>query len=223
MDGTGQLFAEFVEALPHALTATPVSYPSGRFLSYTQLLPLVNAAVPKEEAFVLLAESFSTPLALAYAATNPPNLAALVLCAGFVGNPVGGWSGLVRLFARPWLFRLRPPRWFLEYFLIGENAHPGLIQKIRRALQVVRPQVLSRRVQEALDCDARNDLTRVAIPIMYLQGANDRLLAASCRSDIFRVRPDIVSATIPAPHLLLQREPRKAADVIVAFIQRLTV
>jgi hypothetical protein len=34
------------------------------------------------------------------------------------------------------------------------------------------------------------------------------------------IRPDISFAAIPAPHLLLQREPQKAAHLIVDFIQR---
>ena len=221
MDGTGQLFAEFVSSLPHPFVATSVSYPPDRFLSYAELLPFVSAAVPKKEPFALLAESFSTPLALAYAATNPPNLAALVICAGFVGSPIGGWSRLVRPLVRPWLFRLTPPRWFLEHFLVGEHAPPELIQRVRRALQSVSPEVLRRRLNAILDCDARNDLVGAGIPMMYVQGVNDRLVAASCHEDISAVRPDITFAAIPAPHLVLQREPQKAADLIVAFIERL--
>ncbi len=223
MDGTGQLFDKFVEALPHALSATAVSYPSDRFLSYNELISLVSAEVPKDIPFVLLAESFSTPVALAYAATDPQNMAALVICAGFVGNPVGGAARFVRLFARPWLFRMRPPRWFLEYFLIGENAPPELVEKIRRTLQVVSPEVLSRRLHEVLDYDARNDLARAKIPIMYLQGSNDRLLSASCYRAMLRIRPGIILASVPGPHLLLQREPQKTADLVVDFIERLGV
>ena len=44
MDGTGQLFAEFLTTLPPTLTATVVSYPTKKFLSYSDLLQLVSAA-----------------------------------------------------------------------------------------------------------------------------------------------------------------------------------
>ena len=94
LDGTGELFVDFVAALPESCTAPIVAYPTDRFLSYTDLRPFVCAAVHKSERFVLVAESFSTPLAIWYAATNPPNLVAVVICAGFVGRPVGGWSGV---------------------------------------------------------------------------------------------------------------------------------
>ena len=66
LDGAGELFADFVAALPEACTATVVAYPADKFLSYRDLRPFVSAAVPKSERFVLVAESFSTPLAIWY-------------------------------------------------------------------------------------------------------------------------------------------------------------
>ena len=88
LDGTGELFLDFLAALPELWTATIVTYPTDRFLRYSDLRPYVGAAVPQLEPFVLVAESFSTPLAVWYAATAPPNLTAVVICTGFVGNPV---------------------------------------------------------------------------------------------------------------------------------------
>jgi pimeloyl-ACP methyl ester carboxylesterase len=222
LDGTGQLFTEFLAALPDTLTANAISYPTGRFLSYADLVPFVDAAIPKAEPFVLLAESFSTPIALAYAATKPPNLAAVILCAGFVFKPIGRWSRIVKCVAKPWIFMLRSPRRILEYFLIGENAPPALIQRLRQALEIVSPTVLSRRVREVLDCDARNDLARTTVPIMYVQAVHDKLLPESCRSEIFRIRPDIIPAVVQGPHLILQREPQKVANLVATFVQQLT-
>ena len=39
LDGTGQLFAAFVAARSKTITATAVSYPVNRLLSYSELLP----------------------------------------------------------------------------------------------------------------------------------------------------------------------------------------
>jgi pimeloyl-[acyl-carrier protein] methyl ester esterase len=220
LDGTGQLFTEFLTALPHTLTATVVAYPTKRFLTYSELLQLVGAAVPKTEPFLLLAESYSTPIALKYAATKPSNLAAVILCAGFISTPIASWSPLVKIVAKPWIFRLRPPRFVLEYFLIGQNAPPPLIQTLRQTLQLVHPEVLSDRVREVLNCDVRIDLARTTVPIMYVRASQDRLLAASCHQEILRIRPDIVLEEIEAPHMLLQREPERGANLIAAFMAR---
>jgi pimeloyl-[acyl-carrier protein] methyl ester esterase len=223
LDGTGELFLDFIAALPKSWTATTVTYPTDRFLQYADLRPLVGAAVPQSERFVLVAESFSTPLAVWYAATAPPtNLAAVVICAGFVGNPVDGWSRAVKVLAKPWLFRLTPPRAIVEYFLLGQNAPSDILQKLRHALQRVSPDVLSGRVQEVLDCDARDELRRTTIPLLYLEATHDRLLSSSCKKEFSRLRPDTLFRSVPAPHLLLQREPQKAAAIMMAFINSLT-
>ena len=221
LDGTGDLFIDFIAALPESWTATTVTYPTDRFLPYANLRPFVGAAVPQLERFVLVAESFSTPLAVWYAATNPPNLAAVVICAGFVGSPVHGWSGAVRALAKPWLFRMKPPQTIVEYFLVGPNAPSDLLQKLRDALQRVNPDVLSGRVQEVLDCDARDDLRQTTVPLLYLEATHDRLLSSSCKKDFSYLRPDTLFRSVPAPHLLLQREPQKAATIIMAFISSL--
>jgi pimeloyl-ACP methyl ester carboxylesterase len=223
LDGTGQLFADFLAELPDTFKSTIVTYPTEKFLSNTELLPFVSAAVPKAGPFVLLAESFSTSIALGYAATNPPNLKGVVICAGFVFKPIAGWSWIVKSVAKPWFFRLRPPRRILEYFLVGANAPSTLIQQLRQALQIVSPTVLSCRVREALDCDARNDLARTSVPIMYVWAVHDRLLTKSCRSEILRIRPDVISAVVQGPHLILQREPRKVAKLVTTFVEQLGV
>ena len=88
LDGTGQLFAAFVAALSKTIPATAVSYPANRLLSYSELLPLVESALPECEPFGPLAESFSAPLAVEFAASKPSNLAALIICVGFVFKPL---------------------------------------------------------------------------------------------------------------------------------------
>ena len=220
LDGTGELFGDFIAALPKAWTATTVTYPTDRFLPYADLRPFVRATVPQRERFVLVAESFSTPLAVWYATTNPPNLAAVVICAGFVGSPVR-WSRTVKALAKPWLFRLKPPRTIVEYFLLGQNAPSDLYRKLRHALERVSPDVLSGRVQEVLDCDGRDDLRRTTLPLLYLEATYDRLLSPSCKKEFSHLRPDALFRSIPAPHLLLQREPQKAASIVMAFVSSL--
>jgi pimeloyl-[acyl-carrier protein] methyl ester esterase len=221
LDGTGQLFAGFLAALPDTFIATAVAYPTNDFLSYTELRPFVAEAVPRSDPFVLLAESYSTPVALAYATSNPPNLAAVIISTGFVFKPVGGWSQLAKAIAQPWFFRMNAPSWVLECALIGRGAPPALIQKLHQVLQLVSPAVLSGRVNEALNCDARSDLARITVPLLYLQAAHDRMLSESCAREMKRIRPETSFALVDGPHLLLQREPQRVADIVSAFVQEL--
>ena len=57
--------------------------------------------------------------------------------------------------------------------------------------------------------------------MMYIEAEGDRLVRAECLREIQRLRPDTVLASIPAPHLVLQREPQKAAEIIVRFMHQL--
>ena len=223
LDGSGRLFADFLSALPPSLRTIIASYPTHRFLSYSELLPCVGDVIPSAEPFVLLAESFSSPLAVMFAARHPANLAGLVVCAGFVTNPIRTWSlsFLARLLSRPLLFRLPPSEFMLERFLIGADAPVALRVDVCQTLRCVGPSVLARRVHAVLDCDARRDLTRVDVPMLYIQAANDRLVRAESFAEIQRLHSDTILASISAPHLVLQREPHKAAETIVGFIQRL--
>jgi pimeloyl-[acyl-carrier protein] methyl ester esterase len=221
LDGTGQLFADFLAALPDTFASVVVAYPPNQFLSYRDLTQIVRSAAPKVEPFVLLSESFSTPVALEYAASNPSNLRAVILSSGFVFNPLGHWSALAKAIVRPWLFKRRAPRLILEHFLVGDDAPAALIEQFRHALSFVSPEVLSRRVRESLNCDARDALARTAVPLVYVQAMQDKLLVDSCVSEMKRIKPDILIEKVAGPHLLLQREPQKVAEIVSTFVQQI--
>ena len=221
LDGTGDLFESFVSALPLNLKPKVVRYPADRFLTYEELFPFVIDAIPGAQPFVLLAESFSTPLAVRLAATNPSNLTALIICAGFIKNPMPGWLWWMKALVRPSVFRVPPPRIVLEYFLIGAHAPRSLRDALRRALRLVAPAVIASRVQAVMGCDAEEDLVRVQVPTLYLQAEQDRLVRKACFEEIKQLKRDTILAPIPAPHLVLQREPQMAADLIERFLEDL--
>jgi len=221
LDGTGNLFVDFVSALPRILSPSVVRYPPQQSLSYSQLLSFVEDQIPYEGHYVLVAESFSTPLAVSLAGARPPNLAGLVLCAGFVSCPFRKWKYLFKLLARPWVFRFQVPNIILERVLVGPSASSTLKQNIRQSLRLVNPGVLAGRVQEVLSVDVGKALSAVDVPILYLQAKNDRLVRPTCFEEIQRLQTNAILTSIPGPHLILQREPHQAANVIMEFINRL--
>src|SRR5262245_59650840 len=99
MDGTGDLFAPLLTALPPSLPAKVVRYPTAEPLGYAQLDGVAKAALPPADDFVILGESFSGPLAISLAAEPPSNLKALVLCCSFARNPRPVFSSLGPLVA----------------------------------------------------------------------------------------------------------------------------
>jgi len=223
LEGTGLLFADLVSRLPTTLNITIARFPTERFLSYPELIQFVQEMFPKTGRFVIVAESFSTPLAVMLAAFRPPNLTGLVLCAGFIRSPIGNLSFLARPLVHPLLFRFPPPSFMLKFFATGFNPPAGLEARVRAANQQVDPAVIAKRVRAVLDCDVRNELARTEIPLLYIQGEKDHLVWRRCFYEIRRVRPDARLESIPAPHLVLQREPKIAAEIILRFMESMTL
>ena len=220
MDGTGALFSEFIAMLPATFEAMAVSYSTKRYLPYEELENIVRAACPICEPFVLMAESFSTPLALRYAATNPTNLAGLVLCAGFATSPVRGWRRFLGSLLAPLMFRIPLPNLAARLWLVGPDAPTSLLGAVRDAISSVQPWVLAARLRAVLASDVRGAVAQIGVPILYLQAKQDRLVSASCLEVIQRSKPDVAVAVLDGPHLLLQKHPLKAAEVVMEFVSR---
>jgi len=221
MDGTGNLYTNFIKALPDVFETEVLRYPADHFLSYEQLVRVIEPVASSGEPFVLVAESFSTPLAILLAATKPPTLKGVVICAGFIKSPVRGWRRLLCSLLSPVMFHCALPESVTKYLLAGRNASPSLLLALRTAVSSVRPRVLSARLQAILTCDARAELEQVTVPMLYLQAKHDRLVEDSCFKEIQRIRPKTPVAVISGPHLLFQSEPQKTVDCVIQFVQKL--
>ena len=220
MDGTGELFAEFVRSLPGWIEPRLVVYPRDRKLSYDQLLPIVASAVPANKTFVVLAESFSTPLAVRLAAEKPNGLLALVLCAGFVSPPSRGVLRRVAIILAPLLIAFRLPESICQHFLVGDSAPKSLVDGVRATISSVSVGVLAHRLRSVLSCTGKRELCAVSIPLLYLLGLEDRLVHRFSFDEIQQAKPDARLASVEAPHLILQAKPREASEVVIRFLQQ---
>ena len=93
-----------------------------------------------------------------------------------------------------------------------------LVTEVGSQIDWVEPHVLAARVREVLVCDVHAELARVKVPIQYLWGAEDRLVAVECLEEILMVQPGTAVTVLDGPHLLLQREPEACAARVVEFL-----
>jgi pimeloyl-[acyl-carrier protein] methyl ester esterase len=171
--------------------------------------------------FVLMAESFSTPLAIRIAGENPANLQGLILCAGFATSPVHGATRRVAQLLGPLIMRVTLPEAAIRGWLLGRDAPSEMVETARIVMASVRPAVLSARLQAILACDVRDDLRRIAVPIMYLQARHDRLVGPRCLEGIRRIRQEVRAVVVDGPHFLLQAKPRQTAEIVTEFLESL--
>jgi pimeloyl-[acyl-carrier protein] methyl ester esterase len=223
MDGTGKLFGPLVGQLGTAFDVNVLPYPTDQSLTYSELQHLVQAVIPASEAFVLMAESFSSPLAILCAAQRPASLKAVILCVGFVSSPVRGWRRFLYSRMAPVFVKWRLPNVAIRFFLAGPDAAPALPTEIRSVISLVKPEVLVHRIRTVLSCDVRTELAEVRVPILYLQATYDRLVGSPCIEEIQQVNPGVIVEKIEGPHLLLRRQPERAAAAIRAFMERIPV
>lgn len=220
LDGTGALFAPFVEALSADVAPEVVSYPADRALDYDALEALVAERLPAEGPYALLGESFSGPLALRLASRRPGGLVGVVLVATFVTNPVWLVPSLARHLVGPWLFRRRAPQLVSRRYLVGARASAEWLERVAANVETVDPAVMAARVREVLAVDARALLQRCAAPLLYLGAAGDALVPPRVLRELRRLRPDLECVTVDAPHLVLQLAPEASARAIEGFLRR---
>jgi pimeloyl-[acyl-carrier protein] methyl ester esterase len=221
MDGTGKLLLDFVHGLPVPMRKEIPIYLQDVVLSYDQLAQLVRSKCKDSPRFVLMAESFSTPVAVKIAAENPPNLRGLILCAGFARSPVRGAKRWLSAPLAPLLMRF--PMWeaMVRSWLVGGDASPELVRKMRKVIASVNATVLTARLQEVLKCDVRSDLRKIAVPMLYLQARQDRLVPARCFEEIRAFRPEMRIVVVDGPHFLLQVKAEQTAGIVTEFLDTL--
>jgi pimeloyl-[acyl-carrier protein] methyl ester esterase len=220
LDGTGRLFRPFLDVLPPTLRPTVIAYPQDAVRHPAELLRMIEASLPSNGPFAVIAESFSGPLALKIAAAHPRQTIAVVLIGGFVRNPVRFLPSWLRFLIGPYLFRCPPPRFLVRRFLVGPQASSALVREVVDTLRLVAPAVLAARVRDTLSLAAAGDFVRCPAALLYIEGVQDRLVERATAAQLRALRPDLECASIEAPHFILQRRPAEAAAVIEPFLAR---
>ena len=219
LDGTGILFEPLLDELPPDLKAHVIPLPNDSPMDYVSLVPTVASSLPTDIRFLLLGESFSGPLALMVAASRPQGLAGVILCASFIRNPTY-LPSFVRYLARSWIFRISPMFIQVKVLFAGYSS-PRLRSLLARAHSSVSAEVMAQRVRAVLAVDCTSELVKCPVPIAYLRGSQDRVVSKRNWRQIMAINPAVREFTIRAPHLVLQTQPRAAAQAIMAFAEEI--
>jgi pimeloyl-[acyl-carrier protein] methyl ester esterase len=220
LDGTGRLFTPLQKALDPNFQTLVFSYPPDDQLGYDALCSKVERELPKTP-YVIVAESFSGPIALEIALRKPPGLQALVLSASFAENPRPWLSFLFGGLLGAWCFRLQIPTWTIRALLAGPDAPAELCRAIQDAVRTVNPQVMAFRLREVIKSDAAEALLNCPVPIFYLNATKDRLLGKGALNRLSTSRQDITVIDVPGPHMLLQAAPDTCAHHIQEMVDGL--
>ena len=219
MDGTGDMFEPLACAIAMSnveCTIQIMRYPANVPLNYEELTEFAADRLP-EAPCMLIAESFSGPIAIALAARFPSRIKQLVLSASFVRNPLS-WLALMAPMI-DYLPITHAPNWLMQQQLFNGAATPELNLALTRATDSIRPAVMRARLKAILNVDARANLKLLTQPVLYLQADADHLVPERCAQE---VKESLASARIcrlEGPHCLLQIAPVQAWQAIQGWLQ----
>ena len=222
LDGTGDFFEPLLRSLGADVRTRVVRYPVDGGRDYATCRQIVRAALPTDGPYVLLGESFSGPIAIELAAQAPPGVSGIVLCASFASNPRPRLT-----FIRPFLpylpFHGTKSALALSRFLVlGRWITPAIRQLHLQILKKVPPATLRARILAVADCDAREALQRVRVPVLCLVAKHDRLIPRSAARALQKYSRAARIVELDAPHCLLQCVPDLAANRITTFMRELS-
>lgn len=217
MDGTGIFFRDFAAAIESEVRPIVVAYPDDPSLGYAELEPIARAALPRDEPFLILGESFSGPLAISLAASNPRGLLGVILCVTFARSP-HPLLPLVTSILKPFP-PVRLPRFIQHRNLFGRFDSPRLRAQLREVRSRGSSETQKARLEAVAAIDVTGKLRRVTIPILDLRGKEDRVVSSASGRYIRKIRPDVSVADLDAPHLLVQAVPQEALAAIKAFVR----
>ena len=209
MDGTGELFKRFVSQLPLDFDAKVVSYPQETYQTYEQTAQNVRNIIPLSAPYVIIAESYSGPVASLVAENSIGNIRAVVLVSSFVSLPWGRAGTWISKILPTFMFRLRPPDRLLRWLLMESTSSAELISEAQEAISRVPAKVLAKRTREALNADFSQPLRNSNVRVICLQPNSDRLLNAQSYRRLTETRTNIETIKIDGPHFLLQCAPER--------------
>ncbi|MCX7286098.1 MAG: alpha/beta hydrolase [Rhodobacterales bacterium] len=215
LDGTGALTAPVGAYLGPSYKAEVVQYPAGLF-RYDDVARWLQPHLPTDD-FVIVAESFSGPLAIRVAAARPSGLKALVLVASFARSPrlvPAFFAAILYFLPIRSVLLIRLTRWFL----VGNWGARDFPEAFVKIIGPVPRKTLAGRLRAVLKVNVVDDLKAVEGPRLLVVASGDRLVPASRAGD-FRAAGWEVE-TVEGPHFLTLTRPQAVATVISAFLAK---
>lgn len=215
-DGTGLLFEPVAAAFGYRCRTTALSF-NGE-VTLEDYVQSVSARLPKHRA-IILAESFSGPIALSLLARYPGRFEAAILCAGFARSPFGSLLGLNHWITESFLGRRPLQNLLLNKFCAADELSEKVKQSVLSVEEMIAPEVIRTRFNMIAGINVVPLLSRISTPVLYLRAMKDKLVSSQLREELFENIPQICMKEVDGPHLLLQEQPGICADAILNFLE----
>jgi pimeloyl-ACP methyl ester carboxylesterase len=218
LDGTGLSFEPILPLLPTDAKITIVRYPKDKLLSFEETVECAAAQIPAGDPPIIIAESFSGPVAIQMIGSGRIKAKALILCATFAKSPRPIVWRIMRFLRLPLLIRPDMPKRFFKTVIGDDKLIAELMPLWKKVHANVPARIMDHRLKMINQVDVTKWLEKLEVPCCYLQATNDKIVPSSCAADFKRYTPLLEVKSINAPHFILQAQPQACLDAIEEFI-----
>ncbi len=219
MDGTGLLFDPLLQRLDDFETLV-LPLPQLGPQDYKSLSQQIQAKLPKEDDFVLIAESFSGGIASELSELPIQNLRGIIFVASFLSSPRPLLTRALSYLPLGIALKLPLPKILYKTWFFDEFASDLEIEHFKKVLKHLPSKTIRARLRviAALKYSRRKTAD---IPTHYLQARGDRLVPPTKLREFQKTFRELGTTVIPGPHFLLQARPQQAADAIRDIVHQL--
>jgi len=214
MDGTGELFTEFLSYYDgdHLVISLSESGPQ----DHATLANVINKKMPTED-YILLAESFAGGIVPELLKLNISHMKGVIFVASFLSSPNKYLLQIAKLLPIKSLASAPLSTIFHKFFLLGQEVSKELLSKFITVTKSIPDLVLKSRLE--VMSQQRLPTTTSDIPSIYIQALSDKLISPQKSLEFTKIFTNIKYIEIEGPHFILQAKPREAALLVNKLIQ----
>ena len=220
MDGTGGLFGPLKKLLPKDVNVKIVRYPKDQLLSFEETVQCAKEQIEADDNLILLAESFSGPIAVSLIGSGQIKAKYLILCTTFARPPRPVFFKALTYLPLELLIRIPFPRFILNRRIgLGKEETDLFLAMWKEVKFRVPAKTLVHRLKLINKVNVIGWLPKITIPCLYLQASADRSVPLSALNDFIELVPDLRIRRVPGPHFLLQSQPKACLSAIKTFVK----
>lgn len=218
-DGTGVLYEPLIAALGEQCDCVAVHYENHQAVDGYHAQ--IRAACAGDAPIVLLAESFSGPLALATMAALPDQVVAGVLSTTFAKPPLALVISLAQKLRLASFTLPTVSEQVLRLFCLNGVRDVGLIREIAGVVRGVDAATMASRINALTHMDATAHLAQIRQPVLMLHAEEDRVVRRRFSDSLVQGLANVQEVSVRGPHLLLQARADACAAEIQQFLKTL--
>ncbi len=182
LDGTAELFYRQIAPLARRFNVVAFPLPDRRRASMDDLVDDLAALITEvtRDGAILCGESFGGALSMSLALRHPELVKGLVIV-----NSFPYLSNRLQLAVAPWVIKTIPwaampvVRRVTEHRIHSAHTLPEDLQQFRVRMRKIKRDGYIRRLEILAHYDLRGSLDRIAVPVLFLAGTDDRLIPSA--------------------------------------------